>query len=65
VAIADRRIASLAAIPAWLAMLFEAALRDAGAAVRGLLAYLGPTFAMVQSLVDPRMRAVAPRCSCS
>ena len=56
-------IASLAAIPAWLALLFVeglfatlALLLPCGA----LLAfYLGPTFAMVQSLVDPRMRAVA------
>ena len=56
-------IASLAAIPAWLAMLFAAG----SAATLALLVpcgallafYLGPTFAMVQSLVDPRMRAVA------
>ena len=56
-------IASLLAIPAWLALLFVegsfatlALLVPCGA----LLAfYLGPTFAMVQSLVDPRMRAVA------
>ena len=56
-------IASLAAIPVWLAMLFAAG----SAATLALLVpcsallafYLGPTFAMVQSLVDPRMRAVA------
>ena len=56
-------IASLAAIPVWLVMLFAAG--SAATLVllvpcSALLAfYLGPTFAMVQSLVDPRMRAVA------
>ena len=55
-------IACLAAIPAWLAMLVEA---DSAATLAllvpcgALLAfYLGPTFAMVQSLAEPRMRAV-------
>ena len=55
-------IACLAAIPVWLAMLVEAG----SAATLALLVpcgallafYLGPTFAMVQSLADPRMRAV-------
>ena len=55
-------IACLAAIPVWLALLVVAG----SAATLALLVpcgalfafYLGPTFAMVQSLADPRMRAV-------
>ena len=56
-------IASLAAIPVWLMMILAAgpaATLVLLASCSALLAfYLGPTFAMVQSLVHPRMRAVA------